>query len=1024
VLNSTASPNLQIKVLSDAVALFGPLDPEQPSDVDIRHFRGGSFSVNITDPDGPWFEWCDGEIIRVGSIKEFQPIHNEFQAKGKGGDLRAVLWEWDRRGRARMENEAAAIICEILLERRVPQQDKYGNRRLHVGWAEIDVEPDNTTEELADLAIETLNEELEDFGIDLPRFDPGRLFTEEEIARARASLPQPEEPATNPPDPDPAPNETTDDSEAVPTTDRPAFPEPDSNQLEIFIDAAFRHCNLSGVVSLRAFFEDGGSKPFRITNISLKGGLKFLIEAAVDDARRAANNPKPVVFCPPIATFAPDAKGRAREQDLFEAPAFSVELDQNPRAALATLERLLGFATLVVRSGGEWVNPETGEVEDKLHAHWRLKEPARGEGIIKLKQLRKLATALVGGDPSNIPACHPIRWPGSWQRKAKPRLCEIVSTDHLDNELDLDVALAALEAVIPPPPKGNDEEVQESQQGEILDWNVAFGKVITGKEFHPVLTPLASSFAARGTPETVTVRVLRALMVNTQTTDPARIARRDTELAKLKDTVRSGYEKFAPKGGALFDPWQEFIAPPFPLDILPGAAHDFVATKSTAMGADPAALAMAQLTAFSGAIHHKFRVKMMRNSDWYEHVRLWTLLFGRSSWLKSPIMEAMLRPIRRAQADLQRDYKARMRTWKAQHKGKNSDGLGGEHEEPHPPERYIVGDTTTEMLGEIMARSERGLLAEHDELAGWIGRMERYHTAGKGASADRAFYLRCWNGGPYTIDRKSSGEILVPNASLSIIGGIQPQRMDELHSLTSDGLLQRFAITLMRAPEEPQDIDCTEATNAYNALVHELLQLPPQRFYLTNSAADAMAELQHHLHSLERVGAALTEAFEGHIGKLKAYAGVLTIILHLITHRAEAVKLTAIGRPSVEKAARLIKEFLLPHAHEFYNRSESEGERLRRLASYVLTCGKDRLRLADFTTNVRDCRGKKVLEINQQVSPLVAGDWLIPVEQSPVCRGWTVNRSAINQQFAARMASERESKIAIAQLLGARRRPD
>jgi len=536
-----------------------------------------------------------------------------------------------------------------------------------------------------------------------------------------------------------------------------------------------------------------------------------------------------------------------------------------------------------------------------------------------------------------------------------------------------------------------------------------------------VLVPLSASLAARAVPETAAIGVLHALLDNTQTTDPDRLKRRDVELKKLRETVRSGYEKFEPKSG-LFDPWQQFIVPPFPLDILPGAAHDFVVTKSSAMGADPAALAMAQLTAFSGAIHHKFRVKMMRNSDWYEHVRLWVLLFGRSSWLKSPIMDAVLWPIRRAEADRQRDYRARMRTWKAQHKGKNSDGLGGEDEEPPPPERYIVGNITTEMLGEIMSRSERGLLAEHDELAGWIGRMERYHTAGKGASADRAFYLRCWNGGPYPIDRKSSGEILVPNASLSILGGIQPKRLDELQDLTSDGLLQRFAVVLMQAPKEPQDIDVSSVTKAYAGLVHELLNLPGQgqRFYLTNAAADAMAELQHHLHSLERVGAALTEAFEGHIGKLKAYAGVFTIILHLITHRAEAVKLSAIGRPSVEKAARLIKEFLLPHGYEFYSRSEGEGERLRRIASYVLTCGKNRLRLADFTNNVWDCRGKKVLEINQQVSPLVAGDWLAPVDQGPACRAWSVNRTVIDQQFTARIASERQSKSAIAQLLGAR----
>jgi len=793
--------------------------------------------------------------------------------------------------------------------------------------------------------------------------------------------------------------------------------EPDRDQLEIFVEGTFRHCGSDGVVSLRAFFESDSSKPFRITNVPLKGGLPFLIEAVEDDARRAANDPKPVVFCPPVATFAPT--GRAREIDLFEAPVLSVELDQHPRDALERLEHLLGFATLVVRSGGVWTDPATGEIEDKLHAHWRLKEPARGADIAKLKRARQLATAIVGGDPTNVPACHPIRWPGSWHRKATPRLCEIINTEHLDNELDLDTALAALEAAAPQPKTngqgGPQQSVSQQSGNDRLDWSEAFGKIITGKEFHPTLVPLAASRAARGTPEVVTRGVLRALLANTQTNDSERLRRRDVELSKLKDTVHSGYEKFAatPTSSALFDPWQEFIAPPFPLDILPGAAHDFVATKSVAMGADPAALAMAQLAVLSGAIHHRCRVKMMKNSDWWEHVRLWVLLFGRSSWLKSPIMEAMLRPIRRAEADLQRDYKARLQSWKAQD--------GNKDEEPEPPVRLLVGDTTTEKLCEIISRADRGMLSEHDELAGWIARMERYHTAGKGASTDRAFYLRCWNGGVYTYDRKNSGEILVPNASLSILGGIQPQRLDELQGLTSDGLLQRFAVVLMQAPKEPQDIDCTEVTKAYAALVYELLKLPGQRFYLTESAADAMAELQHHLHSLEQVGAALTEAFEGHIGKLKAYAGVFTIILHLIANPSEAMRLSAIGRPAVEKAARLIKEFLLPHAYEFYGRCEGEGEQLRTIASYVLASSLSRIRLADFTTNVRYCRGKKVLEINQQVSPLVAGDWLAPIGPGPACRAWTVNRAVIDQQFATRMASERESKRAITQLLGSRR---
>jgi hypothetical protein len=198
--------------------------------------------------------------------------------------------------------------------------------------------------------------------------------------------------------------------------------------------------------------------------------------------------------------------------------------------------------------------------------------------------------------------------------------------------------------------------------------------------------------------------------------------------------------------------------------------------------------------------------------------------------------------------------------------------------------------------------------------------------------------------------------------------------------------------------------------------VYELLKLPPQRFQLTNGAADAMAELQQHLYDLEQVGEALAEAFEGHIGKLKAYAGVLTVILHLIADPKEAIRLSAIGRQTVEKAGRLIKECLLPHAREFYSRNEGEGERLRKLASYILTCGLTRVRLTDLTSNVRECRAKDVLQINQQVSPLVAGGWLAPIEQGPACRAWTVNRAAIDTQFAARMHIEHDRKRALLQL--------
>jgi hypothetical protein len=225
--------------------------------------------------------------------------------------------------------------------------------------------------------------------------------------------------------------------------------EPGRNHLKIFIQNTLRHCDKTGVVSLRSFCQNNANKAFSIKPIPLESGLDSLIEAAVNEARRAANNHEPIAFTPPVATFKASAGWQARQEDLLEGPVLAVDLDKNPRTALATLERLLGPATLVVRSGGQWTNPETDEIEDKLHAYWRLKKPARDEELKKLKELRKLAHILVGGDTSNVPINHPIRWPGSWHRKSTPRPCEIVSTDHLDNEIDLDTALKVLRKAAP-----------------------------------------------------------------------------------------------------------------------------------------------------------------------------------------------------------------------------------------------------------------------------------------------------------------------------------------------------------------------------------------------------------------------------------------------------------------------------------------------------------------------------------------------------------------------------------------------
>jgi hypothetical protein len=312
--------------------------------------------------------------------------------------------------------------------------------------------------------------------------------------------------------------------------------EPDRDQLEIFIDAIFRRASSSGFVAVRSFFE-GQDKVARLGSAAMSGGLRFLMDVAEDDARRAAQNPKPVCFAPPLAIFT--NKDRAREEDLAEGLTISVESDEHPHQARATLEELLGPATVVVKSGGSWING--GAAEDKLHLHWRLKKPATQGDLAKLKQARVLAAAIVGADPTTAPINHPLRWPGSWHRKAEPRLCHIAVVD-ADREVDLDAALDELIKAAPRQAKHDDERTNNKDDQE--DWPTLVSDIITGKSYHKSLRSMASRLIGSGCYDGTIIKLLRAIMeASTAEHDAQRWQARYDGIPRAVKTAREKYSQ-------------------------------------------------------------------------------------------------------------------------------------------------------------------------------------------------------------------------------------------------------------------------------------------------------------------------------------------------------------------------------------------------------------------------------------------------------------------------------------------------
>src|SRR5262249_40698848 len=95
----------------------------------------------------------------------------------------------------------------------------------------------------------------------------------------------------------------------------------------------------------------------------------------------------------------------------------------------------------------------------------------------------------------------------------------------------------------------------------------------------------------------------------------------------------------------VFDPWQPYIVPAFPLDILPLEVQDYVSSQSSIVGCDISGTAMSALGTFSGALHHKFALKMQRHGKWYVSPQLLILFVVAASQRKTPMFKDVTRPL-------------------------------------------------------------------------------------------------------------------------------------------------------------------------------------------------------------------------------------------------------------------------------------------------------------------------------------------------------------------------------------------
>ena len=204
-----------------------------------------------------------------------------------------------------------------------------------------------------------------------------------------------------------------------------------------------------------------------------------------------------------------------------------------------------------------------------------------------------------------------------------------------------------------------------------------------------------------------------------------------------------------------------------------------------------------------------------QDTGWVVVPNLWGGIIAPPGFMKSPVIQAVTRPLHRMQAEWRKEqeaaltdyarskeeYELRRAAWRELFKSSAKKGntiARGPEDEPSEPtlRRLIVNDATFEALHETLNENPAGLLVIRNELTRWWSQLDK-----PGREGERAFFLQAWNGDTeHTIDRIQRGTIHVEECCLSMVGGIQPGRLrsylvDALEDGPSnDGLIQRFQV--------------------------------------------------------------------------------------------------------------------------------------------------------------------------------------------------------------------------------------
>lgn len=414
---------------------------------------------------------------------------------------------------------------------------------------------------------------------------------------------------------------------------------------------------------------------------------------------------------------------------------------------------------------------------------------------------------------------------------------------------------------------------------------------------------------------------------------------------------------------------------------------------------------------------------------WSEPPVLWCMLVGRPSTNKSPAMGLVTKVLSNIEAQWRPAYEEQMREWESEKKQatlrrkiweRDIEAMleGSEYSEDDEPlpmprnclepdrpqlRRLYMGDSTLEKMMLNLSVNPRGMLSLRDELSGWFANLSRYSNG-----TDRPAWLEAYGGRPYTVDRVKYEDrpIYVRHFSVSLLGGMQPERLMNLLSSGEDGLQARF---IYAWPEQKlskmiRDVDEDNAVElAYDRLAALMMEpdkygnYDPIKIPLSMKAWEYFSKWATEHTKRETMA---VPALQATYGKANGLVVRLALVLQLMWWASDVFdeedEPKKVSLKAIKAAIRLRDEYIKPMQVRVFDSigvtdvDQSAGHLARWILSKKPKSIDVRTIMRERLPKLRDAKA-----INLAIEQLVFDYWIYPKEQITHDKGGRPKRTYV-----------------------------